>query len=663
MKNILLLISSFYLFATSCSNNTDNSSMHKAALMNKFSDTILQQIMEFQYDRNTAGLLKFADHRNGAYRMQVAKAFASVQDTLAITKLAGLLKDKDPAIRVAAAFALGQTAHVNGAEFLYLQFLKEKNNLVKKQMLEAIGKCGDEKALQRIIELDIPYGNDDVLDGKAMAFARFSINGVFNKAALEEVIKIIGSKKISGRVKYSASIALTRMPLELSDLQLEILISAFELERSLNTKLNIVLAAGKNKSMKSKAFLISVFENSEDYRLRINALSSLTKFDYKLVYEAYYTALYDSSINVAIRASEYFLQNGQSKDAGEYYNYSNKTDNWRVVANLLTAAIKYSDDKERFSELIINKFNVSQNNYEKAWLLKALGGDLSNLKFVKDEVFSTEVAIIRSMGIEALSAMRAHNQFEEYYKEYKLTENRDLNDEFASIFKEAVLSGDVALISIASTAIRNPKFKLKNYYKNTAFLDSAQANCKLPKQIEAYLELQKVIDFINETKTAQMPEFNYKELNWSQIVKIKADQKIEVISSKGNFTIQLNVEDNPATVATFIELINSGFYKNKYIHRVVPNFVIQDGCPRGDGWGSPDFSIRSEFYNSYYQEGSVGMASAGKDTESSQWFVTHSPTPHLDGRYTMFGKVIEGMDVVHKIEVGDEITNIRLIQE
>ena len=99
----------------------------------------------------------------------------------------------------------------------------------------------------------------------------------------------------------------------------------------------------------------------------------------------------------------------------------------------------------------------------------------------------------------------------------------------------------------------------------------------------------------------------------------------------------------------------------KVFHRVVPNFVIQGGCPRGDGWGNSDYTIRSEFADLRYQEGFVGMASAGKDTEGCQWFITHSPTPHLDGSYSIFAKVIEGMEVVHQIQVGDEITAIELL--
>jgi len=661
MKNIILSIGILYFFSISC--NNENKSSQNKTTTNKFSDTILQQIMEFQYERNTEGLLEFADNEFAKYREASAMAFASVQDTLAITKLAGLLADTVPEIRIAAAFAIGQTGHVSGAKILNEQFIKEKNDLVKKQMLEAIGKCGDEKSLQNMLDMEISLEKDDMLAGKALALSRFSIRGIFNQSALSEVIKLIGSKKVSGKVKYSASIALTRMKLELSDKQLDTLISVYKPEPLLNTKLNIVSAAGKNKSEKSKSFLISVLKNSEDYRLRINALRSLSVFDYNLINETYFLALYYSSVNVAIRASEYFLQNGQKSDANEYYNHSNKMNNWRVAANLITAAIKYSDNTERFGKIIIEKFELSQNNYEKAWLLKALGGDLSKYKFVKEEVFSTTIPIIRTMGFEALAAMYKNNKFEEYNKKHIAENNKDLKTEFATIFKDAILSGDVALISVAAGVLRNPELNMKNEYENTSFLTQASSNCKLPKQIEAYLELQKTIDFFNGTETTQMPEFEYKMLDWEKITKIKTDQKIEVISSKGNFVIQLNVEDNPATVTAIIGLIKSGFYKNKHIHRVVPNFVIQDGCPRGDGWGSPDFSIRSEFYNSYYEEGSFGMASAGKDTESSQWFVTHSPTPHLDGRYTMFGKVIKGIEIVHKIEVGDRIEDIKLVME
>jgi cyclophilin family peptidyl-prolyl cis-trans isomerase len=101
-----------------------------------------------------------------------------------------------------------------------------------------------------------------------------------------------------------------------------------------------------------------------------------------------------------------------------------------------------------------------------------------------------------------------------------------------------------------------------------------------------------------------------------------------------------------------------GFYSGLNFHRVVPNFVVQGGDPRGDGWGGPGYAIRSEFSTLSYLTGSIGMASAGKDTEGSQFFITHSPQPHLDGRYTLFGRVVSGQDVVDRLLVDDRLFNI-----
>ncbi|MFY9280568.1 MAG: peptidylprolyl isomerase [Bacteroidia bacterium] len=139
-----------------------------------------------------------------------------------------------------------------------------------------------------------------------------------------------------------------------------------------------------------------------------------------------------------------------------------------------------------------------------------------------------------------------------------------------------------------------------------------------------------------------------------------AKQEVLIKTTKGAITIQLFVNDAPGTVSNFLKLVDSGFYDNKYFHRVVPQFVIQGGCPRGDGWGSLSWTQRSEFSNyQTYSEGTVGMASAGLDTEGVQFFITHCSTPHLEGRYSIFARVISGMEVVNKITVGDKIVSIK----
>lgn len=131
-----------------------------------------------------------------------------------------------------------------------------------------------------------------------------------------------------------------------------------------------------------------------------------------------------------------------------------------------------------------------------------------------------------------------------------------------------------------------------------------------------------------------------------------------VETDKGNFVIQLLPEDAPLTVDNFVQLARRGYFNRVTFHRVVPNFVIQGGDPRGDGNGGPGYSIRCEINMVPYDRGAVGMALSGKDTGGSQWFVTHSPQPHLDGGYTVFGNVIQGMDVVDAIKRGDSIISI-----
>jgi cyclophilin family peptidyl-prolyl cis-trans isomerase/HEAT repeat protein len=131
-----------------------------------------------------------------------------------------------------------------------------------------------------------------------------------------------------------------------------------------------------------------------------------------------------------------------------------------------------------------------------------------------------------------------------------------------------------------------------------------------------------------------------------------------VTTSKGTFTVELLPEDAPLNVDNFVQLAKRNYFNGITVHRVVPNFVIQDGDPRGDGNGGPGYQIRCEINEVSYERGAVGMALSGKDTGGSQWFATHSPQPHLDGGYTVFGRIIRGMDVVDNIVRGDVIRSI-----
>jgi len=132
-------------------------------------------------------------------------------------------------------------------------------------------------------------------------------------------------------------------------------------------------------------------------------------------------------------------------------------------------------------------------------------------------------------------------------------------------------------------------------------------------------------------------------------------------TKKGDIRIELYPRDAPMTVDNFVQLSRSGFYNGLSFMRVVPNFVIQGGDPRGDMNGGPGYQIRCEVNLKRYGTGAVGMALSGKDTGGSQFFITHSPQPHLDGGYTIFGQVVEGMDVVNRIARGDRIERVEIV--
>ena len=122
--------------------------------------------------------------------------------------------------------------------------------------------------------------------------------------------------------------------------------------------------------------------------------------------------------------------------------------------------------------------------------------------------------------------------------------------------------------------------------------------------------------------------------------------------------LRLWATDAPLTVYNIVSLAQHGYFDGQRFHRVVPNFVVQGGDPRGDGNGGPGFAIRDELNRRRYGRGTLGMALSGANTGGSQFFVTHSPQPHLDGGYTVFGQLVDGGDVLDRIIQGDRIVRV-----
>ncbi len=256
--------------------------------------------------------------------------------------------------------------------------------------------------------------------------------------------------------------------------------------------------------------------------------------------------------------------------------------------------------------------------------------------------------------------------------------------ELRIIFLHILKSEKAPLISVTadgidSNFIANNSTHLKeivseqlNVFKsNPDFIEATTSLLNLAERIDKdFYELM-----IEKTKSSKLysirkfigdktgnHQIGFKDLDkfddiWSYAFKYK---QAKIKTSKGEVTIKFNSEIAPISVANFCMLAKHNFYNGIAFHRVVPGFVIQAGDPTATGWGGPGYDIISEFSDSDFKIGYVGMASAGKDTEGSQFFIMQGSHPHLDSRYTLFGKVIDGMDVVYNITEDDLIISIEL---
>ena len=152
------------------------------------------------------------------------------------------------------------------------------------------------------------------------------------------------------------------------------------------------------------------------------------------------------------------------------------------------------------------------------------------------------------------------------------------------------------------------------------------------------------------------------------VVLVPAEGNLPVVAmetDRGKIVLELFKKDAPGTVANFTKLVKKGFYNGLMFHRVIHSFMIQGGCPKGNGTGDAGYTIKCETAGNPRRNvrGALSMAHRGKDTGSCQFFICHTPQPHLDGKHTVFGQVIEGMEVVDAIQQGDHMRKVYMVKE
>lgn len=241
----------------------------------------------------------------------------------------------------------------------------------------------------------------------------------------------------------------------------------------------------------------------------------------------------------------------------------------------------------------------------------------------------------------------------------------DQSDRVVKALEEAYKAARADKMNDARIAILESADKLK-HPMNLQILTGTTRDDDYVVRMKA-VDLLKQSDLESPVGTIQIGKVDtgHDRAYWRHIAALQASPKnpVAVIhTKKGLIRIELFASDAPMTVNNFMQLARSGFYSGLTFMRVVPNFVIQGGDPRNDMNGGPGHQIRCEINYRQYGTGTVGMALSGKDTGGSQFFITHSPQPHLDGGYTVFGQVIEGMDAVNRIARGDRIERIEILE-
>jgi cyclophilin family peptidyl-prolyl cis-trans isomerase/HEAT repeat protein len=611
----------------------------------KFSDPILIKIADFQDRRQTDSLIHFLLDKNPIYRTEAAVAFGSVQDSVASLQLGSMLLE-DPIVgaRIAAAFALGQTGGVASVNAL-IPALEDKDSFVVRETLIALGKTVTKNDLDVLKR----FNAKDTLteSGLAWAFYHIGLRGVADSIIVSKA-KIFLNPSYSYQTRLGAAHFFSRgSKLASANFDDELIASAIN-DKSAFVRMAATSALRKLDSAKSIDPLLKIVSTDTDYRVRIGAVRSLATMDANRAVQAVIHSLADKNVNVGIAASEGL------RPKPLFYKQiianARAIKNPRIQSNLYKAALTLSPTPELVSE-VKSLYTNSKNDYQKAALLNALSTVTNAYSFIGDELMASKIFVIQTAAAQALSDINHNKGFE-----------TKLKKEFSILYEKAILRGDAGVIGIVAATLSDPALGYKETISDFSFLIEAKKKLSLPKDIEALQPLNETIAYFEGKEKPLLPknEFNH-PINWELVKSIKKDQRVKIQTEKGEIIVRLFVEEAPGSVANFVELINKKYFDGKNFHRVVPNFVVQGGCNRGDGFGSEDYSIRSEFSMRAYKEGSLGMASAGKDTEGTQWFITHSPTPHLNGRYTIFAEVESGMEIVNILEVGNQILKVSLL--
>lgn len=639
----------------------------------------LQEVVDLQVDRDGSGLTEFLRHEDPVVRARAAFALASVQDPTAGSALTALLSDSEAEVRRDAAFAVGQLYDpVYGAAILGA-LRDETDPEVRGTLLEALGKAGDARVLESLLDLDLPEYEEAA---RNLAIARMGLNGVTLPTGISYLISALEGQ--SGEARVNAAYYFGRnsdaSPWVGHSNSVRLVLDS--LEPSDPTAMQLLLGLSALGDQGDNSRFLDWLRTSPDWRIRANAARGLTGRTNDLkVREGLMDALEEPSTHVALSAANVLagVQQLPAKEMDDLMSWVDRNPrDWRRVGPILAALGR-----------------MRQGEFLEDWI----------------GIWDEEDVLPRTRGIGAMAfvptpeatqyLMAAANSSEPRIRGTALgglsrrwrAERRDpgIVAEYFKVFSDGLRTGDPSSIFVSAPTLADSAFLalgslnlLIEEYDRLQLPDGLEAKQVILRSIgatgspEAEEFLQRASMASNEAlriaaadalaqltgqelETEVEAEESERSIDWAALQALGPLPRLILETEKGTVTLVLDAESAPLTVQTIAGFAQEGLYDDTPFHRVVPNFVVQGGdFSRQDGFGGPGFSIRSEFTRIPYSRGVLGMASSGKDTEGSQFFITHSMARHLDGGYTAFGWVESGMDVVDVLFEENRILTARV---
>jgi cyclophilin family peptidyl-prolyl cis-trans isomerase/HEAT repeat protein len=676
----------------------------------------LKNILELQQKRiiknNDADIIEMLEEDNDDIVIAALLAIANIGDTSSnvINQTAKRLDDPEETVRYTAAFALGNLASLKAENHLLKALDKVKSKKVLGMIISSLGMIGSHASLDAVTL----YGSksDEVNSEIALAIARLGIRKIKDNSSFDKLFGFFMPHATEGKnviVFKNIVYALNRIgdPATLDRFKPILM----ELRSSADPEMRmwVYSALGKTKDSTLSSQLINDAMIETDWRVKVNIINALGNINlwYSNTdnilgpFEYLVEALKDANEHKSIAAANAFgkaLLYGQSDETvldAIMQKLKEKLNDNAVAVNtkILLINVLASVYKDSYKSELFRIFDVSDDYKIKAAAISAFGNFKDPLiyKEVRDTI-SAEVQRYNIIHPNKTGAMIGSEELARLYRAFleillTLDDNMSAEDQntVRLIYTEFLNSGDLIISSLAVQGITDKMYAqykpetiqiLMFDYPNLQTSDMRQlyvsalgelgANeaVKILEEnlrsddyllaIESAGALMKITD---KDYTGSLTD-RYMDIDWQYLMKLNERKNVTLVTEKGNIEIELFPEFAPFTVMNFLKLAEKNFYNDIIFHRVLPNFVIQAGDPTGTGYSGPGYSIRTEIAPVGFETGYIGMASSGKDTEGSQFFITHSPQPHLNGRYTVFGRVINGMDVVNKIYFGDKIIRI-----